>query len=115
MLFSLEEIRKLHQKLHQHDSFNGKLESSCATVDSHECHGRFIWIKPKTLSTEQHDHGQKSQRVVRNQKSQIKKKRIVSNRDEGNLIKTNALNPVFANFIEKEININTLCQVFKLR
>ena len=43
-------------------------------MDSHECHGRFIWIKAKTLSTEQHDHGQKSQRVVRNQKSQIKKK-----------------------------------------
>ena len=41
---------------HQQDSFNRKWESSGATEHCLECHGQFNWIKPKTLSTEQHYH-----------------------------------------------------------
>ena len=38
---------------HQQDSIKGKWESSGATEHCLKCHGQFIWLHPKTLSTEQ--------------------------------------------------------------
>ena len=40
MLFSLEKFQKLQPKLHKHDNFNGKRETSYATEDCLECHGQ---------------------------------------------------------------------------
>ena len=68
---------------HQQDSFNGKWESSGATEHCLECHGKFNWINPKTLSTEQQYHRRKIRESLEIKKAKTNKGRIVLNRDEG--------------------------------
>ena len=44
---------------HQQYSFNGKWESSGATENCLECHGKFNWTSLKTFSNEQQYHRRK--------------------------------------------------------
>ena len=92
---------------HQQDSFNGKWESSGATEHCLECHGQFNWINPKTLSTEQQYHRRKIRESLEIKKAKTNKRRKVLNRDEGNLVKTDTLTPLFAKLTEKETNTKT--------
>ena len=89
---------------HQKDFFNGKWESSGTTEHCLECHGKFNWINPKTLSTEQQYHRRKIRESLEIKKVKMNKRRKVWNRDEGNLVKTNTWTPLFAKPSEKETN-----------
>ena len=92
---------------HQHDSFNGKWESSGATEHCLECHGEFNLINPKTLSTEQQYYRRKIRESLEIKKAKMSKRREVLNRDEGNLVKTNTWTLLFAKLTEKETNTKT--------
>ena len=96
---------------HQQDSVNGKWDSSGATEHCLECQGRFNWINPKTLSTEQQYHRRKLRESLEVTKAKTNKRRKVLNRDEGNLVKTNTWTPLFAKLTEKETNIKTRRQI----
>ena len=96
---------------HQQDSFNRKWESSGATEHCLECHGQFNWIKPKTLSTEQHYHRWKIRESLEIKKAKVNKRRKVVNCDEGNLFKTNTWTPLCGKLTEKETNTKTWHQI----
>ena len=96
---------------HQQDSFNRKWESSAATNQYLECHGRFNWINPKTLTIEQQYHRPNSRGPLKIKKAKTNKRRKVLNRNEENLVKTNTWTPCFAKLTEKETNTKTWRQV----
>ena len=84
-----------------------KVESSRATEHCLECHGRFDWINPKTLSTEQRYHKRKIRESLEIKKAKTNKRRKVLNRDKGNLVKKNTWTPLFVKLTEKETNTKT--------
>ena len=102
MLFSLEKFQKLQPKLHKHDNFNGKRETSYATEDCLDCHGQHcgkcirirsysgpyfsafglirtlfnqcnVFGSNQILSTKQHYHRQKNQELLEIKKAKLKK------------------------------------------
>ena len=92
---------------HQQDSFNGKRESSGATVHCLEYHGQFNWINLKTLLTEQQYHRRKIRESLEIKKAKTNKRRKVLNCDDRNLVKTNTWTPLFVKLTEKETNTKT--------
>ena len=92
---------------HQQDSFNGKWDNSGAIEHCLECPGQFNRINPKTLTNEQQYHRQKIRESFKIKMAKTNKRRKVSNRDEGNLVKTNTWTSLFAKLTEKETNTKT--------
>ena len=85
---------------HQQDSFKGKWDKSGATEHTLTCHGHFNWIHPKIIARE-NDYGKgKIREALEIKKAKYNKKIKALNRDEGNLIKTNAWTPLLANINE---------------
>ena len=65
------------------------------------------WINPKSLRTVQQYHKRKIRETLEIKKAKTNKRRKVLNRDEGNLVKTDTLTPLFAKLTEKETNTKT--------
>ena len=86
-------VRATHraQKIqHQQDSFKGKWDNSGATEHTLTCCGQFNWIYPKILARENDCRKRKTMEELGIEKAKCNKKIKVLNRDEGNLVKTNA-------------------------
>ena len=82
---------------HQQDSFKGKWDNSGATEHSLTYHGQFNWMRPKTISRENDYRKRKIREALEIKKANYNEKIKVPNRDEGNLVKTNASTPLLAN------------------
>ena len=82
---------------HQQDSFKGKWDNSGATEHSLTYHGQFNWMRPKTISRENYYRKRKIREALEIKKTNYNEKIKVPNRDEGNLVKTNAWTPLLSN------------------
>ena len=85
---------------HQQDSFKGKWDNSGATEYTLTCYGQFNWIHPKTIATEKDYRKRKIRRALEIKKAKFNKKKIILNRDKGNLVQSNTWTPLLANINE---------------
>ena len=84
---------------HQEDNIAGKWEASGTTEHSKDCHGRFIWLHPKTLAKLSNIHERKIRESFEINNLEITaeydKSIKVLNRDRGKIVNTNLGNPLF--------------------
>ena len=79
---------------HQEDNVVAKWKASDATEHSEDCHGRFNWLHPKTLTKLSNIHESKIRESLEinnlEKKVEYDKSIKVLNRDTGNIVNTNS-------------------------